>query len=106
MTACYLIVAAYAVWTCNSTRFDDGIVGKILYCGLALAAIALCISPGNPSAEKALTISITAVCCRSFVRHTIYPHLFNKYPKLDRRNHGKNATDKSADTGNADHPAV
>ena len=89
MSICYFIIAFYAIWTCNSTTFDDGIIGKLAYCALALSAIGLAYESGGLYAQNIFAVSVAIVCVRQFCRHAIYPYFFEKknHEYHDRKSH-------------------
>lgn len=102
---CAYGIFLFAIWTCLSRRYDDGIFGKIVFCFSALVALSLIIQPDNETAQTLLNLAFFMVCCRSFIRHTFYPFIFKKYPELDRRNNGKRAA-KSPSDCTSDHPII
>lgn len=82
MTACYFIIALYAVWTCNSPTFDDGVIGKLAYCVLALSAISLAYDFHGEYTQDIFAVAVMVICLRRFWKHECGKCLL-------RRNHDK-----------------
>lgn len=88
MSICYFIIALYAIWTCNSITFDDGVLGKLAYCALALSAIGLAYNADGLHTQDIFIVSVTVIFVRSFFRHAIYPHFLKKIQKIKGQKNG------------------
>lgn len=70
------IIVLWAFWCLVSRRVSDGIVGKVLYLLLTLAALGALSRPGAVAATtEALNCSIAAIGVRHFWMKTFWPKL-------------------------------
>lgn len=64
-TVAITIIVLWAFWCLLSPRVSDGIIGKILYLMLALAALGILSNPGQGSETK-MNIVFAAIGIRHF----------------------------------------
>lgn len=77
-TAAVALIAVHGFWCLLSRRVSDGIVGKILYLALVLAAMGVLSHPHSTSAMEAFMWSIAAISGRHFWMKTFWPRLRSK----------------------------
>lgn len=68
------IIVLWAFWCLLSPRVSDGIVGKVLYLLLMLAALGILSNPGQCS-ETNLNVVIAAIGIRHFWMKTYWPQV-------------------------------
>lgn len=73
-TFAVVIIAIHSFWCLISRRVSDGILGKILYLFLVLAALGELSRPGSQVADAALYCTVAAVGVRHWWMKTIWPH--------------------------------
>lgn len=83
-TASAAVICAYSIWACLSRRYDDGIFGKVLLFGAAVASLAMLLTGKN---EHWLEVVFAAFCLRYFWRLVIWPTITGRYPNLGRGKH-------------------
>lgn len=66
------IIVLWAFWCLLSRRVSDGIVGKVLYLLLMLAALGILSNPGQ-STETSLNVALAAIGIRHFWMKTYWP---------------------------------
>ena len=68
------VIVLWAFWCLMSKRVSDGIVGKILYLLLTLAALGVLSNPG-PQADTALNCTVALIGVRHFWMKTFWPRI-------------------------------
>lgn len=68
------VIVVWAFWCILYKRVSDGIVGKVLYMLLMLAALGVLSNPGQGS-ETALNCTVAAIGARHFWMKTVWPHI-------------------------------
>jgi hypothetical protein len=68
------IIVLHGFWCLLSRRVSDGIVGKLLYLLLILAALGVLSNPGQ-SSEAALNCTFAAIGVRHFWMKTFWPRI-------------------------------
>jgi hypothetical protein len=68
------VIVLWAFWCLLSPRVSDGIVGKVLYMLLVLAALGVLSHPGE-RAETILNCTFAAIGIRHFWMKTVFCHL-------------------------------
>ena len=68
------VIVLWAFWCILYRRVSDGIVGKILYMLLMLAALGVLSNPGQ-NAETVLNCTVAAIGIRHFWMKTAWPHV-------------------------------
>lgn len=69
-----VVIALHGVWSMLSRRVSDGIVGKVLYLLLILAALGVLSNPGQTS-EVWLNVTFAAIGLRHFWMKTFWPRI-------------------------------
>lgn len=73
---CAIVIFAYSVWACLSHKYDDGIIGKLLFFAAALLSLALFLTGRN---EQWLNVVFALLCLRCFCLHVVWPLIIKKY---------------------------
>lgn len=68
------VIVAWAFWCILVRRVSDGIVGKVLYMLLMLAALGVLSSPGQNS-ETMLNCTVAVIGVRHFWMKTVWLHI-------------------------------
>lgn len=68
------VIVLWAFWCLLSPRVSDGVVGKVLYMLLVLAALGVLSHPGE-RAETILNCTFAAIGVRHFWMKTVFPHI-------------------------------
>ncbi|QMP19224.1 membrane protein [Pseudomonas phage Persinger] len=68
------VIVVWAFWCILYKRVSDGIVGKVLYMLLMLAALGVLSNPGQGS-ETALNCTVAAIGVRHCWMKTVWPHI-------------------------------
>lgn len=68
------VIVLWAFWCILYRRVSDGIVGKVIYLLLILAALQVLHSPDQAS-ETALNCTVAAMGVRHFWMKTVFPHI-------------------------------
>lgn len=68
------IIVLHGFWCLLSRRVSDGILGKILYCLLILAAFGVLSNPGQ-HAETSLNATFALIGVRHFWMKTFWPRI-------------------------------
>lgn len=68
------VIVLWAFWCILYRRVSDGIVGKVLYLLLMLAAFGVLSNPGQGS-ETALNCTVAAIGVRHVWMKTVFPHI-------------------------------
>lgn len=79
-----LILMSWATWCILSPHFDDGIVGKIMFSALAIAAYAVMTGPTRgyinpPIAELTINVCMAGLAIRHWFLKQIWPHIAAVY---------------------------
>lgn len=69
------IIGLHAFWCLLSKRVSDGIVGKVLYLLLVLAALGVLSNPVALSEQTVLNGTIAAIAVRHFWMKTFWPRI-------------------------------
>lgn len=69
-----VVIVLHGFWCLLSRRVSDGVVGKVLYLMLILAALGVLSNPGQ-SAEAALNCTVAAIGLRHFWMKTFWPRI-------------------------------
>lgn len=86
ISAC--VIFCYSAWACLSHKYQDGIVGKLLFCASSLISLTVLLT-GNHA--DWLNVAFALLCIRNFVITLIMPAFIKKYPCFDRRKHDRNS---------------
>lgn len=70
-----VVIAIHAVWCLLSRRVSDGIVGKVLYLLLVLAALGELSRPNSQVADAVLYYTFAAIGVRHWWMKVIWPHI-------------------------------
>lgn len=73
-----VIIALHAFWCLLSRRVSDGIVGKVLYLFLVLAALGELSRPNSQVADAVLYCTIASVGVRHWWMKTFWPRIRNR----------------------------
>lgn len=76
-------IAAWAFWCLLSRRVSDGVLGKVLYLLLVLAALGVLSHPGDES-QTALNATFAAIGVRHFWMKTFWPRICSAYSRRVR----------------------
>lgn len=68
------IIVLHGFWCLLSRRVSDGVVGKVLYLLLILAALGVLSNPGQ-QAETALNATVALIGVRHFWMKTFWPRI-------------------------------
>jgi hypothetical protein len=71
-----LVLLIVAVWCVLSPRYEDGIIGKLMFSLMALSCYAILVSfPDKPSqaAHNVMTLSVAACAARELFIKRIWP---------------------------------
>lgn len=68
------VIVLWAFWCLVSRRVSDGILGKVLYLMLVLAALGVLSRPGM-SAQTVLNCTVAAIGVRHFWMKTFWPRI-------------------------------
>lgn len=77
------VISVWAFWCLLSRRVSDGIIGKVLYMLLVLAALGLLSHPGETS-QTALNATFAMIGVRHFWMKTVWPHIRAGYMRRIR----------------------
>lgn len=69
-----VVIVLHGFWCLLSRRVSDGVVGKVLYLLLILAALGVLSNPGQAS-EVALNCTVAAIGVRHFWMKTFWPRI-------------------------------
>lgn len=78
------VIAVWAFWCMLSKNVKDGIIGKVLYLMLMLAALGVLSSPG-PSSNLLLNTTFAALAIRHAWMKKVFPRLLEYFIEGQRK---------------------
>lgn len=79
--ACAIVIFCYSIWACMSHKYNDGIIGKMLFFAAAVFSLSFFVTGKN---GHWLNVVFALLCLRCFCLHVVWPVIVRKYPCFGR----------------------
>lgn len=77
------VLVIHGVWCLTCKRVSDGVLGKLLYLAVSLAALSYISNPG-PHAQDLLNASLAAIAARHWFMKTFWSRILSAHPRIKR----------------------